>query len=324
MFPSPVSNFSLHRLPATGQSPCLVLGEINYDYLARAEHLPGPGEGIEGDLFIESPGGKAGNCAAALGRLGKPVAILARVGADWAGERALARLQNLGVDTRFVQRDSGAPTGVVLLHVDAQGEKQSLAVPGANRYFTVNDLPQEALKNTPVLVITMGVPPEVALEAARLAHMSGASVILDPAPARLVNDDLLRFITLIKPNAFETEVLTGIDPQDQARARRAALRLRERGAAAAAIQVESRGMLLAWDSGEAWLPHLPVDVVDTTGAGDAFAAGLAAGLLEGRDWAGAGRLASGLAALACRALGAQSSLPTRSELDDYLRQVGVE
>jgi ribokinase len=167
-------------------------------------------------------------------------------------------------------------------------------------------------------LLQLEVPLETVEEAARIGAESGAKVVLDPAPARPLPDDLLRRLTLVRPNSGEARVLTGIEVRDRASAREAAEQLRRRGAAAAAVQAGHEGDLLVWAEGEAWLPRLAVKSVDATGAGDAFAAAMAVALAEGRPWPEAGRFASAAAALKTTRLGAQAGLPRRSEVDALL------
>jgi ribokinase len=223
------------------------------------------------------------------------------------------------VDTRWVCRRSNDLTGVVLIQVDAEGRKQTLAIPGANRHLSPDDLDRQLIERSKVLLVSTGAPREVVIAAARMANAAGTPVILDPGPPQELPLDIYPLVAMIKPNAFEAKFLTGVHVEDKDSARRAAGILLERGAGAVAIQAGEQGNLLLWQGGESWNPLLPVDVVDTTGAGDAFSAALAVSLAEGWSWEQAGPFANAAAALATTALGAQTALPAREQVLRLLR-----
>lgn len=301
----------------------LVIGSANADFLVRGERLPRPGETVQGGELIEGPGGKGANQAVAAVRLGARAALVARVGNDERGTRVVARLEAEGVDVRHVIRDAHSLTGVALVMVDASGEKQILIAPGANQRMTVHDVRalSGVIASARVVVTQLEIPMECVVEAARLGREAGASVILDPAPARPLPDDLLRLVDWIKPNATEAELLTGAPSRDRALARNAAKRLLDRGVGGVAVQAGEEGNLLVWGGGDAWLPRIPVKRVDATGAGDAFMGGLAVALAEGRSIEDAGALANAAAALATTALGAQPGLPARAEVEALAARV---
>lgn len=298
----------------------VVLGAVNSDYLARGQRLPAAGATTRGDEFYEGPGGKAANQAVAAARLGARAALIARVGDDSRGRDLLQRLAVEGVDTRFVARDANADTGVALIQVDRSGEKQIMWSPGANERLSTADIRAAAavFTSTRVLLAPLEAPLDCVWEAIRLARGAGARVVLDPAPPRQLPDDLLRSIDVIRPNASEAEALTGIRVTDPGSAKRAAQTLLDRGAGAVMVQAGEEGNLLLTRDGERLFPRLPVQSVDATGAGDALAATLAALLAEGRPLPEAARLANAAAALATTALGAQTALPRREQIEALL------
>lgn len=300
----------------------VVVGGINTDFLARGQELPGPGATVEGTEFQEAPGGKGANQAVAAARLGARVAMLARVGRDERGESSVRALVAEGVDCRFVVRDTTVQTGSAVIQVAESGQKQILAVPGANARMAPGDLAAAtpALGRARVLLTQLEVPVEVVLAAARLARAGGARVVLDPAPPRPLPDDLFPLLDVVRPNAGEAAALTGLTVRDRDSARRAAEALLARGAGAAAVQAGEEGDLLVWRGGERWLPRLPVESVDATGAGDAFAAALAVMLAQGRSLADAAEFANAAAALATTRVGAQAGLPRRPEVEALLAQ----
>ena len=300
----------------------LVAGGANIDYLGRGPKLPTASQPVNGEEFLISTGGKGANQAVAAARLGARAAFLGCMGSDERGDWILEELKEEGVDTRFVVRDAEAETGVVLLQVDQQGHKQTLAVPGANRRLAVSQLPQEAMTASSLLLIQLEIPIPVVEAAIHMAKEAGILVVLDPAPAAPLPEGLFPFVDLIKPNANEAEFLTGIKVRDQASARQAAKALLRRGVRAAAVQAGPEGNLVVWEGGESWNPVLPVDTIDTTGAGDAFAAAMSVCLVEGKSLEEAGPIANAAAALATTKLGAMAGLPYRQELDRLLRNFG--
>jgi len=299
----------------------VVVGSANTDFIARGSQLPKPGETTMGKMFQMGQGGKGANQAVAAARLGARVTFVGRVGSDDRGDAMLAQLRDVGVHTDNVIRDPDTPTGAAVIHVDESGEKQIFVVPNANDKLTVDDMRGlDSLRNTKVLMAQLEIPLDTVMEAARIAHEAGAKVVLDPAPPIDLPDELLRWLTVIKPNSSEAERLTGVQVSDRQSARKAAEKLLERGVAAVAIQAGSDGNLLVWQQGEHWLPKHDVKSVDATGAGDAFAAAMAVALSEGRSWEEAGELASATAALATTKLGAQTALPERREVRALIAQ----
>lgn len=291
----------------------VVVGGVNYDYLVRGSTLPKLGDTVQGREFQEAPGGKGANQAVAAARLGAKVALVARIGQDERGERILDRLAAEGVDTTYVLRDEAAQTGVALVHVTEEGEKQILVAPGANAKLTPADVTQAipVMQAAHVLLTQLEVPLESVEMAIRQAHAAGVCVILDPAPPQELPADWLPMLDLVKPNAREAESLTGVQVQGRDSARDAAYYLLERGVKAVAIQGGDRGNLLVWQEDEQWLPQIEVERVDATGAGDALAAALAVALAEGRPMTEAGPFANAAAALTTTKLGAQAALPRR-------------
>jgi ribokinase len=320
----------------------VVVGGANTDYLVRGPRLPAPGETVEGEVFQKAAGGKGANQAVAAARLGARVALVARVGSDQRGAALVDQLATEGVDTGHVvvgpTAASESPTGVALIMVNAQGQKQILTAPGANGRLAPPDVraAEETIRGARVVLANLEVPLDAVGEAFRLARDAGARVVLDPAPPTDLSDELLRLVDVVRPDEAEAEALTGIRPRDRRSAQAAAERLLARGPWAAVVQAGEAGDQLVWrpaaggpDSGGAgairrrWLPRLPVEVVDTTGAGDAFAAGLAVALAEGRPLEEAAVLANAAAALATTVLGAHAGLPRRAGVEALLAGGGT-
>jgi ribokinase len=300
----------------------VVVGGANYDYLVRGTDLPGPGDTIDGDELQEGPGGKGANQAIAAARLGAKVALVARIGNDERGERVLDHLTAEGVDTTSVFRSSQIQTGVALVHVTKAGQKQIMVAPGANHALRVADITQSMplIETAGVLLTQLEIPQSTVEIAVRQAHARGVPVVLDPAPARTIPDELLRLVDVVKPNAGEAKVLTGVDVTDRTSARAAAHTLLAKGLKIVAIQAGDDGNLLVWPDDELWLPHIDVDSIDATGAGDAFAAALSVALAEGWPLPKAGPFANAAAALTTTKVGAQPALPRRQAVLDLVEQ----
>lgn len=295
----------------------VVVGGVSTDHMVKGQKLPTPGESLQGDVFQEKPGGNGANQAVAAARLGAHVALIARVGTDDRGKALVKQLEAEGVDTRYIIYDPDTPTGATVIQIDDQGEKQMLGAPGANQQLTLTDVQAaaEAIASTRVLLTQLDIPLAAVTEAVRLGHQAGAQVVLDPSPVVELPDDLLRLVSVIKPNADEAEVLTGLQVHDRDSARNAAQLLLKRGVGAVAIQAGHEGNLLVWHDGESWLPQLVTESVDTTGAGDAFAGAMAVAVAEGCSLSEAGSFANAAAAIATMKLGAQASLPQREAVE---------
>ena len=301
----------------------VVVGGANTDFVVKGPKLPAPGETVDGRTFLQAAGGKGANQAVACARLGARVAFIGRVGRDQRGEETIRTLRQEHVDVKHVTRDSTAPTGVALVMVDDSGEKQIMTAPGANHRLTVADVRRAAplLRATKVLLMQYEVPVSAVLTAAQIAGRAGALVVIDPAPARPTPRKLLRLINVIRPNASEAEALMGRKITDVNTARRMAKKLFKAGLNAVALQVGEADLIL-WRDGEQKLPRLKVKTVDATGAGDAFAAGLAVALAEGRSYREAGLFANAAAALTTTRLGAQPALPKRNEVLRLMHRTG--
>jgi ribokinase len=238
---------------------------------------------------------------------------VARVGKDARGESALSRLVAEGVNCDCVVQDPVLETGIALVMVDWEGEKQILTAPGANGWLTVADVKDAAavIEGARVLLTQLEVPMDAVREAMEAAHRNDVQVILDAAPPHPLRDEMLQLIDVIRANSGEAEVLTGIPVQDHASARRAAHQLLERGAKAVVVQAGAEGNLVVSADSEELLPKIRVPTVDSTGAGDAFAAALAVMLAEKKPLIEAATFANAAAALKTTVLGAQAGLPKR-------------
>jgi ribokinase len=310
------------RLLAVTSGRVLVVGSVNADLVVSVARLPGPGETVTGGRLARHGGGKSANQAVAAARLGAAVELVAAVGDDDLGAEALAELEREGVGVAGVARIAGTPTGVALIVVDEAGENQIAVASGAN-----GELGREAVEAAvtgagpaggaapgarPPAVVLLGLEvPDAAVRAGALAGAAaGARLVLNPAPARVLEDAVLDLGPVLTPNAAEALALTGAaDPEAAARS------LTERTGAPAIVTLGAEGALLAEPGAAAErIGAWAVEVVDTTGAGDAFNGALAAGLASGAPLADAVRLAVTAAGMSCRAAGARAGMPRREEL----------
>ena len=295
-----------------------VVGSSNTDMVVRVPHMPVPGETVLGGEFVMASGGKGANQAVAAARLGAEVTLVARVGADVFGERALAGFQQEGIITRHVTVDREAASGVALIFVDSAGENSIGVAPGANACLSPDDVQEArgAIEEGDVLLLQLEVPVETVLAAAKVAHQAGVRVILNPAPAppNLLPTELLELVDIITPNESEAALLTGTQGSTEPAARR----LTEQGAGAVIVTLGARGALIVTLDTQELVPAFSVNAVDTTAAGDAFNGGLAVALAQGRRLVEAVRFANACGALATTRLGAQPSLPTIGEVEAFL------
>jgi ribokinase len=305
---------------ATGK--LVVLGSINADHILNIEQFPRPGETVIGKQYKVAFGGKGANQAVAAGRSGADIAFIACVGADDIGERVRQQLASDRIDTQPIEAIADSTTGVALIFVNAEGENVIGIDAGANAAVTPNYLAryQQKVIDADALLMQLESPLETVIAAASLAKQHQTQVILNPAPARELPDDLLATIDMITPNETEAQRLTGIAVNDDNDAARAAQALHDKGIATVIITLGSRGVWLSENGNGKLVPGFKVKAVDTIAAGDTFNGALVTALLEGKTMADAVRFAHAAAAIAVTRPGAQPSVPWREEIDAFLQQ----
>jgi len=288
----------------------VVVGSANVDLVMRVPRLPAPGETVIGGTFSRAPGGKGANQAAAAATLGARTWLVGRVGRDDLGDWTRSDLQTIGVDGSALGT-SDAPTGVAQIWVDDAGENAIAVASGANADVdaafvtaTVRSIDVERA----VVLANLEIPDDAVAAAAAAAAERGWPFVLNPAPARPVEPDVLARVAVLTPNRTEAAALApSIDALFDAGVDTVVVTLGGDGA-----EVHRAGRDVHRQ------PAFAVDVRDTTGAGDAFSATLAWAIAEGRDLGEAVRLAAGAGALATRAVGARASLATRDELEAFV------
>ena len=298
----------------------LVVGSLNMDLVGCASRIPVAGETVTGRAFFDEPGGKGANQAYAAARLGGKVAMLGRVGSDDYGRRMRANLERVGCDVSGVLTIPDCASGIALIFVADSGQNSIIIVPGANGRFSPEDVEaaaQEHFRDAALVLLQLENPVATVVAAARAARRAGASVILDPAPAQTLPDELFHLVDVLTPNETEATVLAGLPPGrvDPPHAMAIAHSLQERGARAVIVKLGEQGCVLAAEGAARHLPAARVEAVDTTAAGDVFNAGLAVALGEGMDLVQACEFASRAAAVSVTRMGTQIAAPTRDEVD---------
>lgn len=298
----------------------LVIGSLNMDLVVHTPRVPSDGETLLGTSFHRYFGGKGANQAVAVARQGVRTFMAGRVGDDTFGQDQLASLQQEGVDPQYILVDPEQSSGVASIIIDASGNNRIIVVPGANGAVTTDDIRALAplMAECTCVVLQLEIPVETVLFAIKQASFLGVKVILNPAPAQTLPADIYQDITLITPNESEAQLLTGIVVKSLPTARQAAQALLAKGVEAVVITLGSQGVYGINAQGEFHLPAYQVTVVDTVAAGDTFTGALAALIGEGYSLKEAARYANAAAALAVTRHGAQPSIPTRSEVEEFL------
>ena len=292
------------------------------DLVVKSPRIPAVGETILGEDFIMTPGGKGANQAVAAAKLGAEVYFIARLGEDVFAEQSLNNFKKEGVNTKYVIQTKEAPSGVALITVDDAGNNVIVVAPGANQMLSPEDVKgaESDIISSGVLVAQLEVPLETVEFAAQLANESGVLFILDPAPAQKLSPELLKMVDVLTPNETEAQILTDIEVKDEDSACTAAKKLLEYGVKSVILTMGARGFLLAENDRMKFVPAVKVNAVDATAAGDAFTGSLAVGLAQGKTLADAASFANQIAALSVTKMGAQSSMPTREEVESFMKK----
>jgi len=300
-----------------------VVGSANLDYTVALPRLPRVGETVSSGTLLVNRGGKGANQAVAARRLGAEVRLIGCVGDDDAGAAMRRALDEQGIGVEGVVTAPGVATGTALIFVDREGHNQIGVAPGANHRLTVEmaRAGEPSIEWAQVLVSQLEVPVPVVRWALETAKRHGVPTVLNPAPVQELSDELLGLVTYLTPNAGEVAALTGIEVSDLDSGRRAAARLCERGVGTVIITLGEEGALVYDGATAVHFEAFPIEVVDTTGAGDAFNGGLAVGLSAGGSLEQVIPLASAAAALTCTRRGAQDALPDRAAVERFLQSL---
>lgn len=294
----------------------IVIGSSNTDMVVKSKKLPSPGETILGGTFLMNPGGKGANQAVAAARLNGNVTFVTKTGNDLFGEQSKQIFDNEGIDTRFIIKDLRNPSGVALITVDENGENCIVVAPGSNAALTAYDIKEDVFATDPsdVFLLQLEIPVSTVEFVAQKVYEKGNRIILNPAPARQLSDDLLETLFVITPNENEAEMLTGIRVTDQGSAEKCAEKLFQKGIKNVVITMGAAGSYLKSATKSKMVSVIPVKAVDSTAAGDVFNGALAVALAEGMEIEEAVGFSNRAAAVSVTRMGAQASAPYRHEL----------
>lgn len=292
----------------------LVIGSSNTDMVVKTDQFPKPGETVLGGTFLMNPGGKGANQAVAAARLGARVRFITKTGSDIFGKQAREGFEKEGIDIQFSGESADLASGVALITVNERGQNQIVVASGANMDLMPGDLPDTAFKEVAMALLQLEIPIETVRRAIGKCAELGIPVILNPAPGRPLERNLLQGLFLITPNETETELITGIAVESMESLEAAARHLLGLGIQNVVITLGSKGVYLAGDGFTGIIPAPVVEAVDSTAAGDVFNGAILKSLAGGTSLPEACRFACRAAALSVTRMGAQSSAPYQHEL----------
>lgn len=300
-----------------------VIGSFVVDLMARAPHLPEPGETVMGSFFKAGPGGKGANQAVAAKRAGCNLVFSTKIGRDSFGEIAVRSFKENGISEQFVFVTDEAPTGAALISVDeATGQNEIVVVLGACSTFSEEDTGRlrEALASCEYLLLQMEINGDATERLIRLAADMGIKVILNPAPVQKLKEELYPLLELVTPNEVEAKILTGIPCDSLEGCRQAAEEFFKKGVKSVVITLGKRGVYYNDGRAQEVIKNYDVPVIDTTGAGDAFNGGLLAGLSQGMELLEAARYANIVSNLAVTKLGTAPAMPSGEEIRAFMEK----
>jgi ribokinase len=301
----------------------VVVGSINLDLVSVAPRIPLRGETLTGASFASFPGGKGANQAYASARLGTPVSMIGKVGNDSFGAELRANLESVGVDTTAIENESTS-TGIAQIITAENGENVIVVIPGANALVSPVYVEKhlDVVRNASIVLTQLETPLETVEYLASVTRKEGIPLVLDPAPARPLPESLLQRVDWLTPNESETCSLLGLKSQDvpEEELQEVAENLLQRGSRNVLLKLGHRGCFLALTDGRRiHIPAYSVRAIDSTAAGDAFNGAFASAILEGHDPVRAASWASAVAAISVTRRGAQPSMPTNAEVQEFLR-----
>jgi len=293
----------------------LVIGSSNTDMVIKTTRFPKPGETILGGDFFMNQGGKGANQAVTVARLKGDVDFICKTGNDLFRDQSVALFRNEGINTEWILSDNEKPSGIALIMVDNSGENSIVVASGANGSLSPGDIEKvrEVVIRSDYILMQLEIPLDTVEYVVNLASSKDKKVILNPAPAADLPQNLFEKIYLITPNRIEAELLSGIKIRDRDTTMEAAKSLLNKGVKHVIITLGEEGAL-SYNGEFEWIPAETVEPADTTGAGDVFNGALTVGLAEGLSMSDAVRFANKAAAISITRYGAIPSIPYRKEL----------
>jgi ribokinase len=305
-------------------SRIVVIGSINTDMVVRSSQIPVPGQTLMGHSFLSTGGGKGANQAVAAARLGANVSLIAKIGADTFGEMAIENFRKEGINTEHIYTDSNAPSGVAFIVVDDKGENIIVVAPGANAKLNEKDIQvaEVVIKEADIILLQLEIPMTSVAEGIMLAKRHARMIMLNPAPAVPIPEEILHSVNIITPNQTEALALTGIAVNDIITAQQACDVLHGKGIPTVIVTMGEQGAYVSSQKYKGLVTGFNAGAaVDTVAAGDTFCGGLAVAIAEGESLQDAVRFANAAAALSVTKTGAQVSIPARTEVEFLLNQV---
>ena len=295
-----------------------VIGSLNMDLVVNVDTMPKPGQTIIGSNFKEVPGGKGANQAVAMARLNGNVSMIGKVGEDGFGQTLINSLKNDKVDTTYIQTAKGA-TGVALITVDKNAQNSIVVSPGANFEVKEDDIDNniEAIKNSDIVVLQLETPLDTIKYALNKAKELNKYTILNPAPAVKLDDEIIKNVDLLTPNETELEIISGVSIETEEDIQKAAQIMIEKGVKELIVTLGSKGSLYINKEKSMFKKAYKVEAVDTTAAGDSYTGALAVALSQDKGMEEAMDFASKVGALSVLKEGAQSSLPTLEDVENF-------
>jgi len=299
------------------QKSICIIGSYNVGLFIKGKHLPAKGETIIGDTFYEGAGGKGSNQAICAARLGSEVSFICRIGCDKYGVDALKMYRQENIDTKYILVDTSTHTGISFVLIDEKGLNAISVAPGANYNLSPEDIDiyRNVIARSSILAVQMENRIETVIYAIKLAKELGVTTLLDPAPAQRLPDNIYPAIDIIKPNQTEAEILTGRSVKSIQDAKSAAIFFLDRGVRNVLLTLGEKGLIYGTGGVCTYIPAPKVNVVDTTGAGDAFIGGLLNALARDEVMVRAIEFASWVAALSVKRLGVVNAFPTIEEVN---------
>lgn len=304
-----------------GKAKITVMGSFVVDLMSRTPHLPVKGETVKGSTFKLGPGGKGSNQGVAAQRAGADVTMMTKLGKDDFAEIALKSFINEGMDTKFIFQDEKYPTGAALIMVDEKtSENEIVVVLGACSNITDKDIKMAkgSIENSKVFLTQLETNVDAVEKAVDIAYKKGVTVVLNPAPVQEISDELYKKIDVLTPNEVEASILSGVNIETIEDAKKAANVLMKKGVKNVLITLGSKGVLVVTSQKEEFIQSYKVNVVDTTGAGDAYNGAFATALSEGKDIFEAAHFANAAAAISVTRIGTAPAMAYRNEIEEFI------
>lgn len=298
-----------------------VVGSINMDLVVKTDEIPKIGETLLGNELLQIPGGKGANQGVTIAKLEKEMTFLGKVGNDSYGEILLESMKNAGANIKHIEKIDGG-SGIAVINVDKEGRNNITVIPGANNkvdeaYLIKN---KEVFEQAELVLFQLEIPVETVKAGLKLAKELGKTTVLNPAPAQELDDEIIQNVDILIPNEYELERISKVKVTDQDSILEAAKVLLGKGVERLIVTLGSQGVLYIDNKEHAFYKAHKVDVVDTTGAGDSFIGGFVASYVDDANIEKAIQIGQQVAALCIQKIGAQSSLPTLEEVQNFKRR----